>query len=64
MSKLGEILEILVDEDGIKFKTGQALAYQGSETCTDIRCTRNNGKCISYHCAKCDEPCSSQGHKC
>lgn len=40
---------------------------QSCETChgcTDVRCTRINGRCVGMHCARCGEPCSSQGHAC
>lgn len=51
------------------------LAYQGKEGCEDARCTRRGitrnddgsfdiGECIGWHCSYCDEPCSSQGHRC
>lgn len=51
------------------------LCYQGKEGCEDVRCTRAGftwlddgsvelGACIGYHCSYCDEPCSSQGHRC
>lgn len=45
------------------------LAYQGKKGCTDLRCTRlpdaeAKGYCFGWHCPRCDEPCSSQGHKC
>ena len=49
----------------------QYVAYQGKEGCRSITCTRKFGpdgpdwsRCYGYHCAKCDAPCSSQGHKC
>lgn len=48
------------------------VAYQGKPDCMDPRCTRMIYReephvrpgCIGYHCAYCDEPCSSQGHRC
>ena len=49
------------------------LAYQGKKDCRDIRCTRRDvqafargeaSECIGWHCAYCDQPCSSQGHNC
>lgn len=51
------------------------LAYQGKEGCEDACCTRRGhfqredgtwymGECIGWHCSYCDEPCSSQGHRC
>lgn len=30
--------------------------------CQDPRCSRINGKCVGWHCSRCGEPCSSQGH--
>lgn len=45
------------------------LAYRGKEGCTSPLCTRlsltdSAGSCYGWHCARCDEPCSSQGHDC
>lgn len=47
------------------------LAYQGKEGCADVRCTRwfvdgvpDWTRCMGYHCSYCDQPCSSQGHRC
>jgi len=47
------------------------LAYQGKRGCTSMICTRRFfrtdgtfGDCIGWHCSYCDEPCSSQGHRC
>ena len=42
------------------------LAYQGKTGCDDVRCTRimETGSCYGWHCSYCDEPCSSQGHRC
>lgn len=45
------------------------LAYQGKEGCQDgaCRCERDDDggwRCIGWHCSYCDEPCSSQGHRC
>ena len=48
------------------------LCYQGKPDCRDVRCTRMVYKdaphvrpgCMGFHCAYCDEPCSSQGHRC
>ncbi len=50
------------------------VAYQGKEGCEWPTCTRYGGgmvdgkyvpgRCIGYHCSCCDEPCSSQGHRC
>lgn len=45
-------------------------AYEGKKGCQDARCRHwfIDGKmsedCIGWHCAHCDEPCSSQGHRC
>jgi hypothetical protein len=50
------------------------LCYQGKEGCESPLCTRfverldsgsyEVGPCRGYHCSYCDEPCSSQGHRC
>lgn len=45
------------------------LAYAGKEDCQSGLCRSmldgNGGwKCIGWHCAYCDEPCGSQGHRC
>jgi hypothetical protein len=47
------------------------VAYQGKAGCDSPRCTRMfypdgsaSEDCIGWHCVYCDEPCSSQGHKC
>lgn len=48
------------------------LAYRGKLGC--VRCTRmvarrddgsfEFGPCMGWHCSYCDQPCSSQGHRC
>lgn len=53
--------------DGQQWVVGEQLAYQGKEDCKDPRCTRLNfmdpeSECYGWHCARCDEPCSSHGH--
>lgn len=45
------------------------LAYQGKEGCESMVCRvmpQDDGTylCMGWHCAYCDEPCSSQGHGC
>lgn len=51
------------------------LAYQGKKGCTSPICSRMvliaadgthkaSEDCRGYHCSYCDEPCSSQGHRC
>lgn len=46
------------------------LCYQGKAGCQSALCTHMfvDGvmaeSCIGYHCSYCDEPCSSQGHRC
>jgi len=47
----------------------RALAYRGKEGCENVVCTRLHWdevgrSCYGWHCATCDEPCSSQGHNC
>jgi hypothetical protein len=42
---------------------GQMLAYRGKEGCTSPLCTQRDGACYGWHCARCDEPCSYQGHE-
>lgn len=67
----------LMSYDGTEFRLIAPLAYQGKIGCQDVRCTRmfhkdpETGKvsmdlteCIGWHCAHCDAPCSSQGHRC
>lgn len=64
-----------IEVNGKNYTIIGPLAYQGKEDCTSPVCTRRtwrdeDGKlqwdpnCIGYHCPYCDEPCSSQGHKC
>ena len=31
--------------------------------CTNPFCTRIGGRCVGWHCPRCGEPVSSQGHK-
>lgn len=31
--------------------------------CTDLRCSRIDGRCVGMHCPRCGEPCGSQGHR-
>jgi hypothetical protein len=45
------------------------LAYRGKEGCRNVTCTRmdvtdSTSACYGWHCAYCDEPCSSMGHGC
>lgn len=48
------------------------LAYRGKPDCEDVRCTRMISPepphitpgCMGWHCSYCDQPCSSQGHRC
>lgn len=50
------------------------VAYAGKEGCEDVRCRRmverhddgtfTVGPCMGWHCSYCDQPCSSQGHRC
>jgi hypothetical protein len=46
------------------------LAYRGKKGCMSVTCTRSfrdgemNEDCFGWHCSYCDEPCSSQGHRC
>lgn len=35
---------------------------QGTEKCTDMRCTRIDGRCVGMHCTRCGGPCGPQGH--
>lgn len=49
--------------------TERLLAYRGRVGCEDVRCTRMPladaaGSCYGWHCPRCDQPCSSQGHEC
>jgi hypothetical protein len=53
------------------FVTVGPLAYRGKPDCDNVTCTRligTDGKwskdCMGWHCAYCDAPCSSQGHRC
>jgi hypothetical protein len=46
---------------------GEALAYRGRLGCRSPECTRLPGMtsgCYGWHCPRCDQPCSSQGHDC
>ena len=55
--------------EGGELKLGRPLAYRGKEGCMSMECTRMftagsgpvNSVCYGWHCANCDEPCSSQG---
>jgi len=42
------------------------IAYRGKEGCKSTRCTRppklQSKSCFGYHCGKCDQPSSLQGH--
>jgi hypothetical protein len=43
------------------------LAYRGKEGCQSATCTRRVDiaeTCFGWHCSYCDQPCSSQGHRC
>lgn len=51
------------------------LCYMGKKGCTSVTCRRMverlpdgthkvSPDCMGYHCSYCDEPCSSQGHRC
>lgn len=44
------------------------LAYQGKEGCESVLCTvvktDEGWRCVGWHCAYCDKPCSYQGHGC
>lgn len=54
------------------WKLGPMIAYEGKADCTDPRCRRMvspdqphvSAGCLGWHCAFCDQPCSSQGHDC
>ena len=56
------------------YKIVGPLAYRGKPDCQHPLCTRmilhNDdgtyamGECMGWHCSYCDEPCSSQGHRC
>lgn len=45
------------------YELGEVVAIQGKADCTDVRCSRYNGKCVGYHCPKCGESCSMIGHR-
>lgn len=34
-----------------------------TDECQNVLCSRINGKCVGYHCARCGEPCSMLGHE-
>lgn len=57
----GEIREAIRAADGSTYVVGERLATQGAEGCRDVRCTRRNGVCIGWHCARCGKPSNSQG---
>jgi hypothetical protein len=45
------------------------LAYAGKEGCQSMVCRAmpdgdGGYVCVGWHCSYCDEPCSSQGHRC
>jgi hypothetical protein len=41
------------------------VAYMGKEGCRSVVCTTTgDGRCRGWHCCYCDQPCSSQGHRC
>jgi len=51
------------------------LCYMGKKGCSSVLCRRLVSRnvdgthavsedCMGYHCSYCDEPCSSQGHRC
>lgn len=45
------------------------LAYAGKPDCQSARCRREPNveggwRCVGWHCSYCDQPCSSQGHRC
>lgn len=52
----------ITTESGRTFVIGELLATSGPEDCQDARCSRLDGRCVGYHCPRCGEPCSSQGH--
>lgn len=60
--KPGDIIE---GREGGRFEiVGDGpVAIMGQDGCTDVRCTRLNGKCVGYHCPKCGQPCSMMGHR-
>ena len=50
-----------------KIVGGELLAVQGQEGCMSVLCRREfidgePGPCLGWHCAKCGEPSSYQGH--
>lgn len=51
-------------ESGKGFEILEHVAYRGKVGCTDPRCTRdgNPTRCFGWHCPKCHESCSIQGH--
>lgn len=45
------------------------LAYRGKDGCRHVLCTRDGrpdalDRCFGWHCPRCHEPCSLQGHDC
>lgn len=56
----GEIKEAIMGADMIPI-LGDVLAVQGLIGCTNVTCTRHDGRCISYHCPRCLRPTDSQG---
>lgn len=59
-----EVREAIYNPSTRTWVTGDVLAGPGPEDCRDVRCSRVNGRCVGMHCAKCGEPCGSQGHLC
>ena len=65
--------DIVTGEGGERWELGPLLAYQGGLGCTNRNCTRLmrrgpdgmwDGECVGWHCSRCNEPCSSLGHRC
>lgn len=56
--------DIVTADSGARFVIHEPIAYQGDDDCTNMTCSRRDGKCVGYHCPTCGAPCSMMGHKC
>ncbi|MFC3454058.1 hypothetical protein [Amycolatopsis speibonae] len=43
-------------------KEGRNPLIDPDDECQDLRCTRLEGICVGYHCARCGEPTGMLGH--